>query len=534
MIDTITQRWVRSAADEKAVANGCYFDERKAERVVKFFSRFLRHSRGALVGKPFDLLEWQYRDLIAPLFGWMRPDHLRRYRRGYCEIPKKNGKSTLSAGISLYLLVGDKEAGAEVYNVAGDRDQAKIVFNESVFMIRASEVLSELLVIRESRNTVLYPRLNGKLKALSAEAKTKEGLNIHGLIFDELHTQRDRALWASLRYGGASRTQPMSLSITTAGDDFTSICWEQHCHAERVLNGEVEDDEFLPVIYGASQDDDIASPDVWKKANPSLGHTIDVSDMRSAYKDAINQPLQMVDFRRYRLNLWGVRDIRWIEPDKWDACAHLDKPKPQIGDLCYVGVDLSKTTDIAALVAFFPDTKFVMPFFWAPERALDRRNKMKRVSYDYWVKTGHVVLAEGEVLDYDLIKERMDQLREDYDIVDVSIDPMNATQWALDLRKDGYEVFFCRQTFTQLSAPMKELERMILKGELVHHANPVLKWMLASLSPMKDEHENIRPDKKKSRDSIDGIVALIMAIQRWMLREQERSVYDESRGIIST
>src|SRR5215831_5309752 len=280
-------------ADEAALAEGCTFHAASAERVRQFFRSFLRHSKGQWAGKPFELLDWQFTDIIAPLFGWKRADGSRRFRRAYIEVPKKNGKSTLASGIGLYLLVGDGEPGAEVYSVAADRYQANIVHGEAIRMVRASPGLSSRLELNRTTHNISFPKLSAWYRSLSSEANTKEGLNAHGLIIDELHAWKGRGLWDALRYAGRSRRQPLLFAITTAGDDMDSICREQHDYAKGVLSGEILDTRFFAYIRRAAaiaegdrEDDDWADPAIWHKANPSLGVTIDPGEFARDVEEA--------------------------------------------------------------------------------------------------------------------------------------------------------------------------------------------------------------------------------------------------------
>jgi phage terminase large subunit-like protein len=370
--------WIRSPRDEKAVLEGCRFDIRAAERVRTFFTKFLRHSKGQWAGQPFALLDWQWREVVAPLFGWKRADGTRRYRRAYIEVPKKNGKSALFSGLSLYLLAADGEPGAEVYSAAVDRDQASIVFNEAANMVEVSPQLSSRLNVVRSMKRIVMPRSRSFYKALSADVPAKEGLNAHAVLIDELHAQKTRLLWDTLRYTGAARRQPLHLSITTAGFDHHSICWEQHDYAEKVLDGTIEDSSFLPFIAAAGAEDDWTSPEVWRKANPSFAVTINPEQFAEDCREAQESPAKENSFRRYRLNQWTEQEVRWLNMEKWDACA------TPLGDLgrrpCYAGLDLSSTTDITALVLVFPneDRYDVLPLFWvrAPEvsRQAPRRN----------------------------------------------------------------------------------------------------------------------------------------------------------------
>lgn len=322
-------------SDKAAIELGCHWDGNNeaeppsAVRVRTFFENFLRHSKGQFAGVPFTFLDWQWDKVIRPLFGWKRKDGTRRFRKGYIEVPKKNGKSSLCSGLSLYLLVGDNEPGAEVYNAAADIAQASIVFGEAANMVEASPALKSRMEVVRSKKQINCPSTRSWYKALSADVKTKEGLNIHGLIFDELHAQPTREMWDTLTYGGAARRQPLFLSITTAGYDRDSICWEQHEYARGVLEGRIVDPWFFPLIYAADESDDWTSPDTWRKANPSLNvregesPTMDISDFEAACREAQQSPAKQNSFRRYRLNQWTEQDVRWLDLARWDECSGL-------------------------------------------------------------------------------------------------------------------------------------------------------------------------------------------------------------------
>jgi phage terminase large subunit-like protein len=518
--------WVKSAADEKAVADGCLFDHRAGDRVRRFFREFLRHSKGEWAGKPFELLEWQWRDVIAPLFGWKRSDGTRRYRRAYIEVPKKNGKSTLAAGIALYMLVADGEPGAEVYFAASDRDQAGICYNEAANMVEASPLVSRLKLVRSVKR-IVYPAQKAWCKALSADVPTKEGLNIHCLIFDELHAQKTREMWDTLHYGGASRRQPLFLSITTAGYDRESICYTQHRYARALLAGEIMDWEFFPFIAGAADDANWKDPQVWRAVNPSYGVTVKEEAFRADAAEAEASPAQENAFRRYRLNQWTEQDVRWLQMDRWDACA--EPVRALEGRACYAGLDLASTTDIAALVLLFPDqddTYDVVACFWAPERAFRERERMNKPRLDAWAREALIEKTPGEIIDYDRIRKKIVELGETFDIKEIAIDRWNSTQLATQLEGDGFEIVGFGQGFASMSAPTKELEVLMLGKRIRHGGNKVLRWMAGNVTVETDAAGNLKPSKKKSTEKIDGIVALIEALGRAMIRPELESVYD--------
>jgi len=508
------EEWIRTDADERAVWDGCYFDVAAADRVGTFFPQFLRHSKGKWSGEPFDLLEWQWRDVIAPLFGWKRRDGTRRYRRGYIEVPKKNGKSALFSGLSLYLLVGDGEPGAEIYSAAVDRDQASIVYNESANMVEASSLLSRHLKVIRSTKRIVYHRTRSVYRALSADVPAKEGLNAHAVLLDELHAQKSRELWDTLRYAGASRTQPLFLSITTAGFDRHSICWEQHEYAQKVLDETIEDLAFFAYIAAAPEEADWTDPAVWERANPSFGITISAEQFAEDCREAQETPARENSFRRYRLNQWTEQDVRWLSMKKWDACRAdaVDLHK----QTCFAGLDLSSTTDVSALVLVFPqeDRYRVVPFFCVPEEGARQRERKDRVPYLQWIRDGYIEATPGEVVDYDRIRAKIKELGQQYHIREIAIDRWNATQLATQLDGDGFNMVAFGQGYASMSAPTKKLEELILSQRLVHDGHPVLRWMASNVSIETDAADNWKPSKKKSPERIDGIVALIMGIDR--------------------
>lgn len=532
--------WIRSEADEKAVLGGCWFDLEAASRVVTFFERFLKLSKGQWAGKPFVLQEWQKRDLLMPMFGWKRRSGFRRFRNAYIEIPKKNGKSALCSGIALYLLVADGEPGAEVYSAAADRDQASIVYGESERMVKASPSLSRRLTVVPSRKTIYFQKTNSVYRALSADVPTKEGLNIHGLIFDELHAQPDRRLFDTLRYGGAARQQPLMASITTAGFDRHSICWEQREYARKILKGLVLDESFFPLIYAANEDpsegpvEDWTQEATWRKANPSLGVTISVDSFAAECREAQEKPTLQNTFKRYRLNIWTSSDVRWMPMDKWDASAGVVDPSALLGLECYGGLDLSTTLDVTACAFVFPDGDDykVQPLFWIPKENMAERVKRDRVPYDVWASQGLIRATPGNAIDYATVEADILAFADAHNVKEIAYDPWNSNEIIQRLSDKGLTMVPIRQGFASASGPMKQAEALIYQGHLHHGGHPILRWMADNVQAAIDPAGNIKPDKGKSREKIDGIVALIMALGRAAMRGNKSSVYEE-RGIVT-
>jgi phage terminase large subunit-like protein len=480
--------------------------------------------------QPLALSDWQANEIIRPLFSWKRADGTRKYRTAYIQIPRKAGKSTLSAGIALYMLLADKEPGAEVYSAAADRDQAAIVFEMAKGMVDASEPLRKRT--QSYKRSLVVPSTASSYKVLSSDAYTKHGLNAHAIIFDELHAQPDRELWDVLTTSTGARRQPLTIAITTAGYDRHSLCYELYDYACKVRDGILEDESFLPVIYEASIEDDWKAPATWHKAHPGLGVSVREEYFEQECLKAAQLPSYENTFKRLLLNIWTEQDTRWLAMDAWDACGE-DLPELD-GRTCYPGLDLSTTTDITAMVLAFPIAGKIhlKPFFWVPKDGIYKRSKRDRVPYDVWVRQGHIEATDGNVIDHDVIRARINELSERYRIAEIAIDRWNATQLSTQLTGDGFEVVGFGQGYASMSAPCKELERRVLGKEINHGDNPVLRWMASNVSVTMDPAGNMKADKAKSTERIDGIVASLMALGRAMESDHDRPSRYDTEGIM--
>jgi phage terminase large subunit-like protein len=518
----------------KVARDGAYwFDEEAADLAASFFPRFLQHVKGEWAGRPFELDTWQREQIIRPLFGWKRKDGTRRYRTVYVEVPRKNGKSNLSAGIALILLFTDREPGAEVYSCAADRDQAAIVFDLAKQMVESSPDLASISEIY--RRSIVVPRTGSTYQVLSADAHTKHGKNASGVIFDELHAQPNRELWDVLTTSTGARRQPITVAITTAGFDRQSICWEIHEYARRVKEGIVEDDSFLPVIYGAAEDADWTDETIWRSVNPGLGVSVKLDYLRQEAKRAAETPSYQNTFRRLHLNQWTQQNSRFIDLALWNACnAAPDVAKLQ-GRYASAGLDLSSTTDLSALVLVFPPAKDdpgaergpidVLAWFWMPEENVAKRSKKDGVPYDLWVRNRLIEATPGNIIDYDVIRKRINEIQGRFYLQEIAIDRWNATQLATQLQSDGFTIVPFGQGYRDMSAPTKDLEALIIAKRIRHGGNPVLRWMADNVSVKQDPAGNLKPDKAKSNGRIDGIVALIMALGRANVNPPYGSVY---------
>ena len=513
-----------------------HYDKAKADRAVKFIQN-LKHTKGKWDGKKFILLPWQ-EQIVRDIFGIVRADGKRQFLTAYVEIPKKQGKSELAAAIALYLLYADGEASAEVYGAACDRNQASIVFDVAKQMVMKSPALMKRSKIAAATKRIVNYSNAGFYQVLSAETGTKHGLNVSGLVFDEIHAQPNRKLYDVLTKGsGDAREQPLFFIITTAGTDKQSICYELHTKALDIMNGRKNDSTFYPVVYGLAEGDDWNDEANWYKANPSLGHTIAIERVREAYKNALENPAEENVFKQLRLNMWTNSTVVWIPEhiyDKGNSPIDIDS---LAGRDCYAGLDLASTSDITAFVLVFPprseDEKYiVLPFFWLPEDTLELRCRRDHVLYDVWERQGYIHTTEGNVIHYGFIERFIEELGKKYHIKEIAYDRWNATQMVQNLEDEGFTMVPFGQGFKDMSPPSKELYKLLMEGSIIHGGNPVLKWMAQNVVMRQDPAGNIKPDKERSVEKIDGIVALIMGLDRCIRNGGETtSIYDE-RGMI--
>jgi phage terminase large subunit-like protein len=496
----------------------------RIKRVVNFFSNVLRHPKPPFTGQPFVLAQWQIRDLIAPVFGTLNARGLRQYRTALWMMAKKNGKSNLSAGIALYLTFADGEQAGEICSAAGDRDQASITFDLAAAMVESSPILARRAEVIRSTKRIIDRKSGSVYRALSADAGTKHGYNWSGIIFDELHTQPNRELWDTLTTGTRSRKQPLCIAISTAGYDRNSICYEQYDYAKRVAAGKVEDPTFYSKIYEVPEEFDSFDERFWKAANPGLGTAediaagrafLDIQALRDDARKAREVPSYLNTFLRLSLNRWTSQESRWLPLEKWDACDAPVDLESLKGRPCFAGMDLSATTDLSSLVLLFPndDGGFtVLPFFWIPQEGMLARSRRDRVDYEVWHRKGLIEATPGAVIDYGYIRAKVNDLAAEYEIRELAYDPYNATQLRIDLEGDGLNMIEIRQGFRTLSPATKELERLVLARKIRHGGHPVLRWNADNVTVISDPAGNIKPDKARSRERIDGISALINAV----------------------
>ena len=514
-----------------------HYDKDKADFAVGFIE-CLCHTKGRWAGKPFKLLPWQ-EQIVRDIFGTVKADGKRQFTTAYIEIPKKNGKSEMAAAIALYMLFADGEASPEVYGAAADRQQAAIVFDVANQMVKLTPALAKRSKILGANKRIVSAFNNGFYQVLSAEVGTKHGLNVSGLVLDEVHAQPNRKLYDVLTKGsGDAREQPLYFLITTAGNDTNSICYELHQKALDIIEGRKNDPTFYPVIYGAPESSDWTNPKVWKKANPSLGETITLDKVQAACDSARQNPAEENTFRQLRLNQWVKQSVRWMPMEKWDKCNFAVDEESLEGRVCYGGLDLSSTTDITAFVLVFPpldeeDKYTILPYFWIPEDTLELRVRRDHVPYDLWQRQGFLQTTEGNVVHYGYIEKFIEELGMRFNIREIAFDRWGAVQMVQNLEGMGFTVVPFGQGFKDMSPPTKELMKLTLEERIAHGGHPVLRWNMDNIFIRRDPAGNIKADKEKSTEKIDGAIATIMALDRAIRcgLDTSESVY-ENRGIL--
>lgn len=545
-------KWVRLACArymrdlDEAQVKGWTFDYRAADHVIQWFEQHLRHTKGQYKGQPFTLLPWQ-QFIVWNLFGWKKANGTRRFTDAYIEIPKKNGKTTFASGIMLYMLLGDGEDSPEVYCAATHRDQAKIAFDEAEKMAKASPTISKC--VRQIRNKIECQANYGKMIPLSSDANSSDGLNVSCGVIDEYHAHKTSEVNDIVKSGTVAREQPLHMIITTAGFNLNGPCHKQHNTSRLLLEGVISDDSSFCIMHtidlsdteNEDDGDDWRLEENWIKANPSIGHGVKLENLRKEFQQAINYGgTKITNFKTKFLNVWcGARET-WI-PDHHVAAVMVEQTPDLTGAVAYGGLDLSNSRDITALAL-----RFVLPsgavhhktFYWLPEERLNELSSQDdRHPYIQFAREGYIQTTPGNVTDYDQVRKfitgyYMDGntmkhdpqcLAERFKIHSIAFDRWNSSQCVLNLKNDGIEMVPFGQGFMEMSYPTKQFAEQIYDQDrpLTMDNDPVLRWMMGNVAIQRDPAGNEKPNKEKSADKIDGVVANIMAIGRHISAEAE-------------
>lgn len=500
-----------------APESGWYFDKKAAARVFDFCT-LLKHSPDKRSWVPFAPEPWQAA-IIYLIFGWKKKDGTRRFNYAYIEIPKKNGKTTFAAVFANYLLFFDGEEEAEVYCAATVEKQARLCFSMAKKMIEHSPALKKRT--RILTKNINIPETSSKMEMLGRDSETMEGINPHGAVVDEYHVWKNNEVFENIQSATVNRRQPLVIIITTSGRDKTLPCFHYRSLCIDILKGIIKQNDTFAIIYTPDEGDDWHLVETWKKANPNYGVSVIPARFRSEFQGAVNDPGKEVNFKTKNLDIWVDAPTVWMPDDKWLLCSHGTKQKDLTGQPCYWGLDLASHVDINALALFFPDIKgrpVAKLWYWIPEAKV--QEKKDRVDYVQWVKEKRIRTTSGDVIDIETQVNDIMEISREYLCMNLSYDPAKAYHGVIQgLIRAGFDqtkLDEFAQGIINMSAPTKEFERMVMSGELDHLNDPVLRWMLSNVQIYQDINNNIKPDKKRSREKIDGIVALINAIGGYM------------------
>lgn len=499
---------------ETCYERGMYFDEKHAQKVLQFFG-YIKHAKGQnFAGQTFVLSPWQAFD-VWTLYGWKQQGGSRRYRYAYTDVARKNGKTTFAAAQGLYLLMMDQEPGAEIYTVATKREQARICLDDARNIVKQSADLRQYAQIFQ--HSLTCEMFGSSMKSLSSDHNTLDGLNPHGVILDEFHAHRDDMVFGVMKSGMGARTNPLMLILTTAGFNRNVPCYEYRDVAMKVLDGTLQQDDMFASIHTLDTEDDWEDADTWIKANPNLDVSVTMRFLRESYQEAKNNPGLLYNFLTKNLNMWTDSHEVWIEKDKWDAC---NKGVEDLeGAECYGGLDLASVRDTNALALRFhkPDgTAVYKMIFWMPEMNVEERVKKKGINYDRWIREGLVRITPGNVTDYNFIKADILALKERYNIKSIAYDRWNSSQLVVDLMEEGIEMNGFGQGYGSMSAPTKEFEKEVLKKQMNHEGNPVLAWHISNVALQRDPAGNVKIDKSKSSEKVDGAVSCVMSLGEYL------------------
>ncbi|MCK9928793.1 terminase large subunit [Frankia sp. Mgl5] len=516
---------------------GARFDPDRVDRVLAAFGR-LKHTQGEWAGRALRPDPWQVAYVLAPVYGWVRKNSrgvwVRVARTCYVDIPRKNGKTTLAGGQALYLTGGDGEAGAQVYAAAASRDQAGYCFAPVKALTEGSPGLRRHF--RPLAARITHPRSGSYFAVVSSMADLLHGANVHAAVIDELHIHKTRDLVDALETGTGARAQPLIVIITTADDSRRDTIYaEKRDYAEQLARGGLEDPSFYAVVWAADRKADPFAEETWRSANPGYGISPTKEFLEAESTKARQSPANLSRFLRLHLGVRTKQEVKYLELEVWDANAGMVDAAALAGAPAYGGLDLAATSDLCSLCWLFPcedGTYDALWRHWLPEERLPVLDKRTAGQASTWVREGWLTLTPGSVVDYAYIRQAIVADAETYDAVQIGYDPWNATSLVTDLvEDDGIDMVPVRQGFASMSAPTKELARLLGRGTaetpvVRHGGNPLMRWQIDCFAVELDPAENVKPSKKKASDKIDGVVALVDALAVEMVHRDDRSVYE--------
>lgn len=496
------------------------FDERVSLRPIHFIEKYCRQSKGQWNGKPLKLELFQ-KAFIQALFGFVDKDtRNRKYKKAIFFVARKNGKSVLDSAIANYMLTKDNEGGAEIYSIATKKEQAKIVWEESKKMIRKSPCLAKR--IRCLVGGIYYDATDSYFRALASDSNSLDGLNAHLVIADEVHAWKDKNLLDVMYDSMSARTQPILLETSTMGIVRQNVFDIEYDYASQVIDGTIQDETLLPIIYELDKESEWVNEAAWYKANPALGVIKSLKDLREKVDRAKANPIELVNLLCKDFNIRQNGLNAWLSFDDLNNERIYTDWKDTY---CIAGVDLSSTTDLtcATLLGVKNKEIRIKQMYWIPTNMLEKKVKDDRIPYDKWLKAGWLRLSGDSKIDYhDVSNWFLEEVREnDLRPLYVGYDSWNAQFWCDEMKSYGFNMVEVRQGMKTMSSPMKQMKADLIDKKINYNNNPILKWCLSNTIVKMDTNENIQPDKEKSRQRIDGAVSLIDAYCIYVEKQQE-------------
>lgn len=515
---------------EVAADAGIHLDRKSAQRAIHFVEK-LKHTKGKFARKPFILEPWQA-FVVWNIFGWKNADGTRRFREVYIEVSRKNGKTTFLAAIALYMLYADGEHRAEVYSAATKRDQAMICFNDAVAIAKATALRDKLNI---GAKAITYETTGSTMQPLSADYDTQDGLNPSCGVIDEYHAHKTNGIYDVLTTATGAREQPLILIITTAGNNQSLPCYAYRKNVINVLRTTNRDERLFAMIYTLDKETEINDPNMWVKSNPNIGVSVKIDYLQGQLLKAKNQPEQYVNIMIKNFNMWIQGNDVWIPIEQWDQCIGTTDTASLIGKDCTGGLDLASVSDIVSFALEFHENDKIQSllYFWIPEETMRTRMQKENINYDSWLRQGFITATPGNVTDYEFVKSDILKLAEKYNIKSIAYDRWNSSQTVIDLTNEGLVMSPFGQGYGSMSAPTKEFNMLVLTKKYEHFGNPIQRWMIGNSVTTSDPAGNIKVDKSKATQKIDGVIAAIMAHGEYMTLAAEKKTQDPyvSRGL---
>lgn len=515
-----------------------HYDAKAAEEKIAFIEKHCRHVEGSLYGKPLILPDKFKDEILRPVFGLKKPNGKRVIQKVYIQMPRKNAKTTMMAAVELVMLFNDGEPSAQIYNCAGDDDQAGLLFTAAKKMVDLDPVLRKASKVFQSSITYKH----SFIKKITSKSDTKHGFNTHGWIYDEIHVAKNSDLYDTLDTSTGQRDNPIGWMITTPGTDKLSICYRQYTYTNNLLNGIIEDDSYWGVVYESDSTADIFSPETWAICNPLYDLSENLrDDIAKKANQAKNDPQYENSFRRLNLGQWTQSETRWIPLENWTALTGKVTREEYQGEIAWLGLDLSSTSDLTSLCTLFDDGDCIVPFWdlWIPEKAAEYYEKQFNIPYSIWAKQGFINISPGNTINFADVEHKILEINDRYSIRSVGYDEWNSRDLAARLQENhGIEVMINPQGY-RLSNAIKKIKERIMQAGIIHTGNPVVNWTFDNILVKENEEGNIKIVKPMSQGAserrekkIDPWISYAMAVNEWMIDVQRKSVYS-TRGVIS-